>query len=179
MFAATTILNAAAVITWLFPRQLVDLGFPNDPVLWYSALGIASFIVGAIAVRLVEARIDRAGTAERIYVLACLLGLVVLATAPDALVGCAGVLLANGIAFSVTRPVSVIWVNRRTTSDVRATVHSFLSQAEYLGKTVGGIGLAILAGADGISPTLLASGALIGLAGAIVARALSGPMGRT
>ncbi len=182
MFAATMILNTAAVITWLFPRRLVDLGFPNDTVLWYSALGIASFIVGAVAVRLVEARIDGAGTAERIYVLACLVGvvgLVILATAPDALVGCAGVLLANGIAFSVTRPVSVIWVNRRTTSEVRATVHSFLSQAEYLGKTVGGIGLAILAGADGISPTLLASAALIALAGAVVARALSGGMRRT
>jgi putative transcriptional regulator len=42
----------------------------------------------------------------------------------------AGVLLARGISFNVTGAVSVIWVNRRTTSDVRTTLHSFLSQAE-------------------------------------------------
>ena len=76
------------------------------------------------------------------YVLACFigaLGLIVLAYAPDALAGGAGVLLARGISFNVTRAVSVIWVNRRTTSDVRTTMHSFLSQAESAGEIVGGV----------------------------------------
>jgi len=70
----------------------------------------------------------------------------------------------------VTRVVSVFWVNRRTTSDVRATVHSFLSQAESIGEILGGFALAVLAQAAGISVALITSGALIALAGAMVAR---------
>jgi MFS family permease len=171
VLAATTIINGAGVIAWLFPRQLVDLGFPDDLVLWYTALGILSFAVGALALRIVEARIDGAGAARKMYALACLigtLGLAVLAFAPDALIGSLGVLLVSGIAFSVTRTVSVVWVNRRTTSDVRATVHSFLSQAESIGEVVGGFSLAVLARAAGISVVLLTSGALIAIVSAMI-----------
>jgi predicted MFS family arabinose efflux permease len=86
------------------------------------------------------------------------------------LTGAVGVLLAGGIAFNVTRAVSVIWVNRRTTSDVRATVHSFLSQAETLGEIFGGFALAVLAQATSITAALMTSGALIACAGAMVVR---------
>jgi MFS family permease len=129
VFVATMLINGAALVGWLFPRQLVNLGFPSDPVLWYMAFGICSSAAGFVALRIVEARLDGVGVARRVYALTCfigMLGLVVLAVAPDALIGGAGVLLVSGIAFNVTRTVSVIWVNRRTTSDVRATVHSFL-----------------------------------------------------
>ena len=99
MLTATMLVNGAGVITWLFPRQLADLGFPREFVLWYTALGVASFGCGIAALRLVEARIDRAGAAHRSYLAGCLagvLGLAVLAYAPDALAGGAGVLLARG-----------------------------------------------------------------------------------
>src|SRR5258707_15799143 len=105
---------------------------------------------------LVEARLDGVGVARRVYALTCfigMLGLVVLAVAPDALIGGAGVLLVSGIAFNVTRTVSVIWVNRRTTSDVRATVHSFLDQAESIGEICSGFALAVTAGVAGMSIT--------------------------
>ena len=113
------------------------------------------------------------GAARRTYALACfigVLGLIVLASAPDALIGSVGVLLVSGIAFNVTRAVSVIWVNRRTTSDVRATLHSFLSQAEAIGEILAGFTLAALAHAAGISATLITSAVLIAFTGAIVAR---------
>lgn len=173
VLAATMIINGASMVVWLFPKQLVDLGFPNDPVLWYTALGILAFAVGAVALRIVQARIDGVGAARRTYALACfigVLGLIVLACAPDALIGSVGVLFVSGIAFNVTRAVSVIWVNRRTTSDVRATLHSFLSQAEAIGEIFGGFALAVLAQAAGISVALITSGALIACAGAMVAR---------
>jgi hypothetical protein len=146
---------------------------PGDPVLWYAAPGILSFALAAAALRLVEARIDGPGVARRAYVFSCLVGvagLIVLACAPDALVGSIGVLLASGIAFTVTRAVSVIWVNQRTSSDVRATVHSFLSQAECAGEIGSGFPLAALAGAAGIPAVLFASAALTACAGAAVAR---------
>jgi hypothetical protein len=134
MFAATTLINAASMVNWLFPKQLIDRGFPGDPVLW---VGVA--------------------------------GLIVLACAPDALAGSIGVLLANGIAFTVTRAVSVIWVNQRTSSDVRATVHSFLSQAECAGEIGSGFPLAGLAGIAGIPAALFAPAVFTASAGAAVA----------
>jgi hypothetical protein len=108
---------------------------------------------------------------------ACLLGmlgLVLLAEAPDALAGCLGVLLVSGIGYNVTRAVSVIWVNRRTPGPVRATVHSFLSQAETLGEILGGGTLAALAPASGIAATLLTAAVLLGGTGALVARSRAG-----
>jgi len=173
VFVATAIINGAGIITWLFPKQLVKLGFPHELVLWYTALGILASAVGVVALQIVEARIDGIGVARRTYSLTCfigVLGLIVLAYAPDALFGGVGVLLVGGIAFNVTRAVSVIWVNRRTTSDVRATVHSFLSQAETIGEILGGFALAVLAQAAGISATLITSALLIACAGALVAR---------
>lgn len=173
VFVATMLINGAALVGWLFPRQLVNLGFPSDPVLWYTAFGICSSAAGFVALRIVEARLDGVGVARRVYALTCfigMLGLVVLAVAPDALIGGAGVLLVSGIAFNVTRTVSVIWVNRRTTSDVRATVHSFLDQAECIGEIIGGFALTLLAQVAGISIALLASAALTAFTGALVAR---------
>lgn len=177
MLAATMLINGASMVTWLFPRRLVDLGFPGDPVLWYSAIGVLSFAVAAAALRIVEDRIDGPGAASRAYALACVtgvLGLIVLAGAPDALLGGAGVLLASGVAFSVTRAVSVVWVNRRTVSEVRATVHSFLSQAECAGELVSGAALAVLARAAGTVAVLIASAALVAFTGAMVALGTTG-----
>jgi hypothetical protein len=93
-------------------------------VLWYTAFGICSSAAGFFALRIVEAGLDGVGIARRVYALTCFSGmlcLVMLAVAPDANIGGADVLLVSGIAFNVTRTVSVIWVNRRTTSDVLAT----------------------------------------------------------
>jgi MFS family permease len=173
VFAATLLINAASMTSRLFPLQLISLGFPGNTVLWYTALGIVASVVGMIALRLVEARIEGAGAARRGYALACLVGvagLVLLALAPSALIGCGGVLLVSGIAYNVTRAVSEIWVNRRTTSDVRATVHSFLSQAESVGEIAGGLALAVLAHAAGGPAALLAAAALIAVTGVLVAR---------
>ena len=69
VFAATLLINGAGVISWLFPQQLVTLGLPNDPLLWYTALGIVAFAAGAVALRLVEERIEDLGVARRIYAL--------------------------------------------------------------------------------------------------------------
>jgi len=142
-------------------------------MLWYTALGILALAIGAIALRITEAHIKGVNGARRFYAVACFIGvvgMVALAYAPDILVGCLGVLLPTGIAFNVTRAVSVIWVNRRVTSDVRATVHSWLSQAESIGEIFGGFALALLAKAAGISIALAAAGGILVFAGAMVLR---------
>jgi hypothetical protein len=172
MLAATMAVNGAGVISWLFARRLVDLGLPGDPAVSYAAVGILASSIGVIALRLAEARIERAAAARRAYAAGCLagvFGLVMLAIAPDVIVGGIGLLLASGVAFSVTRAVSVIWVNRRTTSDIRATIHSFLSQAETVGEVVGGLALVLTAQAAGMPTTFIASGALIACVGTLIA----------
>jgi hypothetical protein len=60
-------------------------------------------------------------------------------------------------------------VNRRTTSDIRATVHSFLSQAETVGEVVGGLALVVTVQAAGMSAAFIASGTLIACVGALIA----------
>jgi MFS family permease len=172
VLAATMVVNGAGMIGWLFARRLVELGLPGDPVVSYAAVGILSSAAGVIALRLVEARIERAAAARRAYVVGCLVGaagLVMLALAPDVIVGGIGLLLASGVASNVTRAVSVIWVNRRTPSEIRATIHSFLSQAETVGEVVGGLALVVTAQAGGMSAAFIASAALIACVGALVA----------
>ena len=142
--------GAAEAFGRLFPKRLLALGLPRDPdpIVWLTAHGLVALAAAGLALRIVEARIDNVRVARRVYPAACFigaLGLIVLALAPDHVTGMAGVVLVSGISWTVTRCVSVIWVNRRATSDVRATVQSFLAQAESFGEIFLGIGLGILA----------------------------------
>ncbi|GLV53806.1 hypothetical protein KDH_06570 [Dictyobacter sp. S3.2.2.5] len=168
---ATLLINGASMIAWLFPKQLIHLGFPSDPVLWYTALGICASAAGIVALHFVQASIDGVGVTRRIYTFACfigVLGLIMLAKSSNALIGGVGVLLVSGITFNVVRTISVIWVNRRTTTDVRATVHSFLDLAEAIGEICGGFVLAVIAGIAGMPVTLLTSAVLIAFVGMMV-----------
>jgi MFS family permease len=180
VFAATFLVNGAAdAFGRLYPKQLVGLGFPNqlDSIVWFTGLGIITFLVGALALRIVETRIAGAGVAQRIYSAACgigALGVLLLTTAPDTVTACAGVLLVAGIAWTVTRAVGVIWVNSRTTNDVRATVQSFLAQVEYSGEILCGIALGVLAQATSIIGALAGACALVACAGLVVARSHTG-----
>jgi predicted MFS family arabinose efflux permease len=165
MLIATLIVNGAGVVVWLIPKRLVTLGFPNDPVLWYTALLVVASAAGVVALHVVERRTRFLRSS---YVLACVLGsagLVLLAAAPNALVGSIGVIALVGVAFEVARAVSTVWVNERASSAVRATVLSFLSQAETIGEAIGSVLLALVARAAGVVPTLLvAAFAILGAA---------------
>src|SRR5215218_949202 len=54
VFAATLLVSGAGVISWLFPQRLIALGFPSNPLLWYTALGIVALAAGAMALRVIE-----------------------------------------------------------------------------------------------------------------------------
>lgn len=179
VLAATFLVNGGGAVGFLFPRRLLELGFPAEPapIVWFTALGLATLAVGVVALRFVESRIEGMGVARRCYVAASMtgaLGLIVIGQAPDDATAMAGVLLVSGIAQPVTRAVSVIWVNRRATSEVRATVHSLLAQAESAGEIVGGVALAVVALTAGISVTLTAAGAVVAVAGVLVVRSRAG-----
>lgn len=176
VLAATFLINGAAeAYGRLYPKRLVGLGFPHQsaPIVWFTGLGIVAFAVGALALRIVEARIDGVGVARRAYAAACFigaLGLIALACAPGYLIGSAGVLLVGGIGMTVTRAVGAIWVNRRTAGDVRATVQSFLAQAEYGGEILFGLLLGAVAQFTTITVAFACSSALTACAGVMVVR---------
>jgi hypothetical protein len=177
VLVATLLVNGAAEgFGRLHAKQLLELGLSvrPDPVLWLTGLGLVTLAVGAVALRIVEARIDGQAVAPRAYAAACLvgaLGLVVMALAPDEMTGLAGALVVGGIAWPVTRTVGVIWVNRRTSSNVRSTLQSFLAQAEYLGEITLGFGLGILAQSTSIAIAMVGSCALLVWAGLLAVRA--------
>ena len=175
MIAATFLVNGAAVgFGRLRPRRLVDLGLPSNPVLWLTVLGVLTLLVGAVALRVVEPHVDDVRAMQRGYAVACatgVVGAVGLAFAPEEVSGSAAVLLVVGIALPLTRTIGTIWVNRQTTGDVRATVHSFLAQAEYVGEIVCGLGVAAIARLAGLSAALATSGALFALTIVLIRRA--------
>jgi MFS transporter, DHA3 family, tetracycline resistance protein len=167
VFAATFLVNGAAdVYVRVFPKQLVDIGIPASlvPVIWLTGLSITALLVGVFALRIVEARVHGADVARIDYALACIagaVGLTVFAFAPNPLIGTVGVLLVSGIALPLTRTLATIMVNRRTTDKVRATVHSFLAQAEYLGEILCGAAIGILANVANLSVTLTVCAGLL------------------
>ena len=179
MLVATLLVNGSAEgFGRLFERTLLRLGMPTapDPIVWFAAIGLVASALGATALRLVEARIDGVGVARRVYVTACAVGavgLVVFAHAPSAAAAMAGSLCVGGLGFPTIRLAGTILVNRRATSDVRATVHSLLSQSENLGEVVVGVALACLAGSTSATVVLMSSAVLLGLAGVVVARSRS------
>ena len=182
IFVATFLVNGAAAAGRLQPRRLVDIGLPADPVAWFTGLGVLTLLVGAAALRVVEPHVDDRRQALRGYVVACAagaVGVVVLAGAPEELSGSAAVLLVAGIALPLTRALSTIWVNRQTSGDVRATVLSFLAQAEYVGEIVCGLAIAAVAGVAGLSPALVTCGALFAITILVVRTAGLGPARRT
>jgi MFS family permease len=174
VFAATFLVNGAADASGrLQARRLVDLGLPSDPVAWFAGLGVLTLLVAAVALRVVERRVDGVGAAARGYVVACVagaVGLVGLAGAPEEVSGSAAVLLVAGIALPLTRTLGTIWVNRQTSGDVRATVHSFLAQAEYAGEIVCGLAIAAVARVAGLSPALVACAALFAITAILIQR---------
>ena len=184
VFAATLLVNGAAEVAGrLEVKQLVELGFPEapQPIVWLTVLGLVTLVLAAVALRIVEARIKGVGVARRVYAAACAvgaLGLVVLALAPNVTMALAGILLVRSITWPLTRTVGVIWVNRRTTSEVRATVQSLLAQAEYAGEIALGLSLGGLAQLAGLPFAFIGASALLALTTALVFRSPAGLEGQ-
>jgi hypothetical protein len=148
----------------MYTKQLALVGFPDNhtTMIWFGLLNLATLAGGALALHLVERRIMDPDTARRAFVWSCLLaatGVTLLAVARGAFVASCGAVF-TGIALLVARAVCGVWVNRRITSDIRATVHSLLQQAEYVGEAVLTLGLGTLAGATSIRIGLVGSAIL-------------------
>jgi predicted MFS family arabinose efflux permease len=177
VLAATLLVNGGAVgFGRLFERQLLDLGLPTAPapIVWFAAIAGVTAAIGAISLYWVEARIEGRTVANATYVVAsgiAATGLVLFAHAPNIGFAIVASLLVRGVGFPTVRVAATILVNRRTTSDTRATVHSLLSQAENLGEILCGLLLAALAATWSPTITLVGSALLVAAAGISVSKA--------
>ncbi|WP_432950308.1 MFS transporter [Kribbella sp. CA-253562] len=175
IFLATFLINGASDAGGrLAPKQLVELGLPSrlDPIIWLTGLGVVALAVGALALRIVQRRLD-GEHARHSYGVAAAIGAVGtagLAFAPDSVSAGVALVVVSGIAVPLTRVIAMIWVNARTTSDVRATTHSFLAQAEYLGEVTCGLLIALVAHLVGLPLALAGSAALFAVTAAIMRR---------
>jgi DHA3 family tetracycline resistance protein-like MFS transporter len=67
----------------------------------------------------------------------------------------------RSIADALSWPIESAWLNRNVESRSRATVISFVSQANAIGQVAGGPPLGALAGRAGLRTALVASGLLL------------------
>lgn len=175
IFLATFLVNGSTDAAGrLAPKQLLELGLPIrlDPIIWFTGLGVVALVLGALTLRIVARRLD-GEHARHSYGVAAIVGTagtVGLAVAPNASTGAAALILVSGIAVPLTRVIAMIWVNARTTSDVRATTHSFLAQAEYLGEVICGLLITLVAHLAGLPVALAGAAALFALTAAIMRR---------
>ena len=184
IFAATFLVNGASDAAGrLTQKQLLDLGLPSepDPIVWFTGLGVLGLVVGALALRIVAKRID-GDHARTDYAWAALVGvlsMLLLAFAADPVLGAVAVVLMNGIVTPLTRVISTIWVNARTTADIRATTHSFLAQLEYLGEITCGLAIAAIARITSLPWALTACAVLFAATAVLMRQGVDRGAGRT
>ena len=133
--------------------RLVELGLPDydggEAVLFF---GVVWFIMAALSIPVMvwlHRRLASPDTARDARLLARLLivagtGALALAVSPIFAVALAGWTVLD-VAGETTYPLAEAMANREATSSVRATVISFLGQAEALGEVLGGVTLGLVA----------------------------------
>lgn len=133
-----------------------------------GAIAILQALIGAGVLFLVK---DRLSGASLIPWLAALhlgtaVGVGLLSQGNLLTVAVVGV-VTSGTFRAVVRPIVEAWTNHFAQAENRATIHSFLGQAQSFGEISGGIGLGIVASQFDITTALLVSCVLYGVAAAL------------
>lgn len=152
-------------------RRLDQVGLPDDidEVLLIAIISSLEAVAGFLFLWRVERGVGGArvptGAAFLMFVSAvgaALLGLVALLP-----VAAAGLVLQGGLRAAL-EPVYTAWGNAHTPAETRATVHSFVGQADAGGEIVGGLALGWVATASTV-PTAMSLSAALFAAAALVA----------
>ncbi len=148
-------------------RRLDQLGLSagsGDPVVVVAAVSAADALLGALVLWWARDRVTGSRVAVGLGALlmasaAGIAGLALLAHLPVAL----ACLVGQGALRSAALPLPQTWANAHAPPHLRATVLSFVGQANAAGEIVGGLGLGAVATAASI-PVALTGSALLALA---------------
>ncbi len=152
-------------------QRLVDVGLPDDinEVLVVGALVAANSLIGAGMLNIAKKRARGASVVPAMTALLAGVAGGILMLAHAQILGLAGLgLILQGGFFLTTVPLVTTWANTFAASENRATVHSFVGQAEAFGEILGGITLGALAQAASV-PTAMTVSAGLFLVAAYVA----------
>ena len=175
------------VVDRLDIRRLEDVGLPGrvDAVVLVGAMGVVTAIASFALMTAVERHLvpGRAGWwYSRIAVGAAVM--IGLAATTSVLAVVVAAFVAQAALRNTLQPIATGWANRHATTDVRATVLSFVGQAEAAGEIVGGVALGAVAARAGLPTALVLAGVLHLLASALASRErraieVRGPGGRS
>lgn len=148
-------------------QRLVDVGFPDDinEVAVVAVIVAVKSLLAMVALTVVARRADASSVVPAMTLLIGLTAVGVLALAQvDVLAIAALGLVVHGGTWLATEPVVATWANTFASSRQRATVHSFVGQAEAFGEIVGGIALGVVAQLAGVPTAMTISAALFATA---------------
>ncbi len=151
VFLTTILIDMGSeAIDRLSIKRLDDLGFPSsaDPIVWLMLINVCAYALAAVFLKGVALRIEGEGSPRKLYasgILVAVIGILLLISAPSLAFGATGAMLFRSVSWSVFPVVGAVWVNRRATKQIRATLQSFLGQAGSLGEATGGILLGVVA----------------------------------
>jgi len=167
---------AKEAIDRLDVQRLVDVGLPSDidEVLVIGALVAANSLIGAGMLEIAKRRATGAAVVPAMTALLVGVAGGVLLLAQMDLLALAGLgLILQGGFFVTTVPLVTTWANTFASSENRATIHSFVGQAEAFGEIVGGLALGAVAQAFSVPTAMTVSAALFLGAAAVASTARS------
>lgn len=162
---------AKEAIDRLDVQRLVDVGLPTD-IDEVVVIGVLTAIKLIFAAVLLWAATAKASGRNAVPALAVLLvgsglGIVLLAHTNLLVLAGLGLILQGGFGFAIA-PLVTTWTNTFAADESRATVHSFMGQAEALGEIIGGLALGAVAELATI-PTAMTVSVVLMFAGAATA----------
>lgn len=152
-------------------QRLEEVGLPAD-IDAALVIGLMVVVRMSLAFVMVTWARRRAGGEGVIVTMAGLLiavaiGIVVLAQADLLVLAILGVVVQGG-SHMATQPLVISWTNRHADPTARATVHSFMGQAESIGEVVGGLTLGAVAELVSVSSAMMISAVLFATSAIIV-----------
>ncbi len=162
---------AGEAIDRLDIRRLDDLGLSadHDEITLVGAIAAVEAALGAMVLWWGRARLTGPAVATGLAVMlgVSAIGIGALGLVAVLPVAAAGLIIQGGLRGAI-EPLTTNWTNAHTPAHVRATVHSFIEQANSVGEVAGGVTMGALAAATTV-PTAMAGSAVLVLVAAAVA----------
>ncbi len=162
---------ASEAVDRLDVRRLEQLGMSTDTdaIVIVSSIAALQAVIGALALWGSRRQFvgERLVPGIAILLAGSSLGIMALAVIPVVGLAATGLVLQGGLR-NAAAPVMVAWTNAHANSRHRATIHSFVGQAEATGEISGGVVLGSVATFSTVPASLTVSAVLFG-AGALYA----------